>query len=984
MPRFLYIENPITLKAKVDTRKPYGFTPNQFKKEFHGDKEFYLPTVCRVDKKGEEPYWLGRKEWDTVIKQDEVCSFIVYPRAEGAAAIWISLAISIVIGVGTYLLTPRPNLNYNQIDKGASPTYDLTQQGNRVRLNQPIPIQYGRIRAYPDVASNAYTLNDGNNNRIFHTLLNMGWGHIEIEDMRIDDTDLSTLPFVTTNIRYEDDPATSIFPRPMVTAKEVKNVIIEPNTNCYVLNDYLSLVKYLSFDFVAPEGLYATNITVNNKPNAKVAVHFNIDISAPLNGGFFNGVSLGVGDLWLLWGQTNPAENGLYVFDTPTTPTVRHATMDSASEFTSAVVLINGGDIYYNGQSFMQANTITTVGTDPVSFAFFDPSATFYTHSIHIDVAVQEIDSDGADVGSVIHNSYIMTRGSSRPYYKTFEYTHPTEGIFKVAANYSVAPKNSGLETFTNYENYRDKLEWIGLRGSPDSYELNQPNMTMIEIAAQASGKLNDSNIGIFNMKGIRHLWVYDFDALTWTFQATTEPVWAFFDMLTCQREKVNQEGYRYSSQLDENFIDMENLQDILDQTLGEGFECNCRFDTSLPLKEALNQIGQSMRCVVYERGGKYLLAHDRFQLTLQGFFTRTNADSFEIDYFTKSEFSPTFYRVTYFDEATSKKETVDCILAGENSNESYPDYAIPEEIELHTITNRLQAWRYGIYLCAQNRYHSEKVTFESDMEGFLPNPMDHIAICHPLLTDNQHGYVQKVDGSTVYLSEPVAFNGYSSGLISFKRKNGTVAGPYVCSQLEHPYKVEMIALSTNALDYSLFSFYTEEDQNDFDATEYTFGVNKSSEVLVVSKILPTGINSCNIEGVIRNKLVYTADFPIHLMPDYDTDTTITAWNAFVLEPTECKCVVATKTITTKWYGLGYKEYKVKYLYNDGSEHLDTFTVTQLAGSVKQLHTHSYTYSYSTTIPCRVTISPVIDYTFDPPFSFETGILLEVIGIQLL
>jgi len=38
-----------------------------------------------------------------------------------------------------------------------SPTYSLQAQGNSARLEQPIPVQYGRMLAWPDFAAQPYT-----------------------------------------------------------------------------------------------------------------------------------------------------------------------------------------------------------------------------------------------------------------------------------------------------------------------------------------------------------------------------------------------------------------------------------------------------------------------------------------------------------------------------------------------------------------------------------------------------------------------------------------------------------------------------------------------------------------------------------------------------------------------------------------------------------------------------------------------------------
>lgn len=970
MSNFFYIDNVITQNIAIKKDLNIGATPNQFKRTLF-EKDFPFPTICYLKTKDNKKKILMRKSWNRRIKKGEKIMFVSYPKADpGTTALIVSIAISVIIGVGTYLLTPRPNLNYNQIDKGASPTYDLNNQGNKIRLNQPIPVHYGRIRAYPDVASNAYTISDSNNNRIFHTLLNMGWGYIEIEDMRIDDTDLSTLSFVETNIRYPGDAPTDIFPRPMVIAKEVRNVVVTNTTDYYVLNDFLSPVKYLYFDFVAPEGLYATNIPTVVKIAADFGCSSNVVISAPGNGPLMN-QSLGGpynGDVYFLFGQTNPAENGKWVFDTPTTPMTRFVDMDSASEFTNAVVPVVGGT--HGGETYMCSTVVVTLGTDPISFAIYNSSGTFQTHSIHINVKVQEIDSLGANIGSPIDNYYIMTRATSRPYFQTFEYTHPTEGIFKVTAHYSVAPKNSGFDNWTNYENYRDKLEWIGLRGEPDHAEQTQPKRTMIEIAVQANEKLNDSNIGIFNMLGIRRLWVYDFGTDTWSETSTTSPIWAFWDMATSSRQDLEM---NYGVNLDESYLDLQNMSDIQDSIEDLSLECNARFDTALSAMECLQQIVQSMRCIVYPLGGKILLARHEEKSSISGFFTPANSDGISYEPIPIDEFTPTWMRVTYFDEDTNKKETVDCVIAGDDNT------GIVEEVELHTITNRTKAWQEGMHLLAQNLYMREKITISTDMEGFLPIPCDHISISDPLIGTTQTGYVQKVDGDIIYLSEPVDFMGYANGIIRFKNLNGSSSGEYVCSVGATPYQVVMVPFTTNALDYTAFDYIPQEDESDVEATSFIFGVN-GTVICAVIQINPSGNNKCTIESVIHDPRVHTVDKAIHRVPDYDDDLSTADWEAMICDAVDCVVDVATKLVTVRFNGSGYNSFLVKYLFDDaGTEHLETNTVPYVSAGV---YTDTYTYTYATP-PSRVTVTPIIDVTISPPVTETLDSLVVIVPIEL-
>ena len=56
-----------------------------------------------------------------------------------------------------------------------SPTYALTAQGNAARLDQPIPVQYGRMLSWPDLAAQPYTEYSGSEQYLYQ-LLCLGCG----------------------------------------------------------------------------------------------------------------------------------------------------------------------------------------------------------------------------------------------------------------------------------------------------------------------------------------------------------------------------------------------------------------------------------------------------------------------------------------------------------------------------------------------------------------------------------------------------------------------------------------------------------------------------------------------------------------------------------------------------------------------------------------------------------------------------------------
>lgn len=976
-----YVKNFMGNKITRQVKMPSGSTPNQFRELIKLNVNV-LPTVCKIERKGMKPFYLSRnKEWDEYKVSDyESCTFVVYPNATAGfgEALLVSLIVSLVVGVATYLLTPKPDLGVNQLERDVSPTYDLTQQGNRVRLNQAKPIHYGTIRAYPDIWSNPWTESVGNQ-RIYHALLNMGYNYIEIDDYRIDDTDLTSFPtWVDINVRFPGDSPTSLFPKPMITSKEVQNIKVEDVTSeYYVLNDPnpISLCQDIHLDFVNPRGIYYSG-GINDRGTADVATDVNINLaSLPAT---IDGV---VPTDFLVFRQLNSPDNGWWVYTGVGLAATRHVNMNDVAEFQNGSVFVNNGT--FANKRFRNIVRITSMA-DPKLFVDWDSDLEINETAVWIRIVIQEIDYLGADVNSPITQYHKIQAAKNEPYYTTFDYSHgyPARLKVEVTQGYMYTTDPTYTENFVDETSYEtlsgvmNMTEWIGLRGEMDIAESVNNYQTLIEIQIQASGKLNNSNIGIFNFLGKARIPVYDFGTSTWSIAQTNSPIWAWYDIITNKKYGMALSGVDYT---DTDYVDLNNLEDIYDSINSLGLECNTRFDTAMPAREMLAQICQSMRCITYERGGRYYLARAEEKTSINGFFSRENIKegSLSIELVPKNDFTPTWFRVTYYDSVTSKKETVDCVIP--SSLTPTQQYAEPfEEIELHTITDRTKAWQYGMYLVAQSKWNNERIRFETDMEGFFPNPMDFISVSHPMLTSTQSGYIQKVDGAIVYLSEPIAFNGYETGLISFKNLDGTCTPYYICKPCTNQFCVEMVEFDTATENYTAFPFLSQEDEPLTEETTFTFGVTESSMIVIVSKIDIGSENSATLECVNHDPRVFTADKPVHLVPELGGDYVV--HDEFRCDAIDCKVNIATKEITVRWDGSGYNTYTIRYLFtNLGVESTVIQVVPQgVAG------THTDTYIYTGNPPSQVTVHPWIDITISPPAIEELTSLKIIVPIEII
>jgi hypothetical protein len=127
-------------------------------------------------------------------------------------------------------------------------------------------------------------------------------------------------------------------------------------------------------------------------PAARAAILTNVAIATALeNGDTAGGVTLATGDRILLNGQTNGAENGIYVVQA-SGQALRATDFDTALEVDSGDFIFVSAGTYAN-TGWVQTLKPATIGTDPISFTQFSGAGTFTAgNGLTLDGTVFEID----------------------------------------------------------------------------------------------------------------------------------------------------------------------------------------------------------------------------------------------------------------------------------------------------------------------------------------------------------------------------------------------------------------------------------------------------------------------------------------------------------------------------------------------------------------------------------------------------------------
>lgn len=198
--------------------------------------------------------------------------------ALGGTTTFLSVAGGVIAAGGMMLvnaLVPPPRLSASGLTAALaspSPTYSLQAQGNQARIDQPIPVLYGRNLIYPDFAAQPYIEFAGNEQFLFQLHV-IGQGEYDIEAIRIEDTPIANFD----EIEYEIVPpntAVTLFPTQVVTSIEVSGQELTWNTDPdpdvgdiigpFVANAADTNANVIGIDVILPRGIYIVDNQTGN------------------------------------------------------------------------------------------------------------------------------------------------------------------------------------------------------------------------------------------------------------------------------------------------------------------------------------------------------------------------------------------------------------------------------------------------------------------------------------------------------------------------------------------------------------------------------------------------------------------------------------------------------------------------------------------------------------------------------------------------
>ena len=273
----------------------------------------------------------------------------------------------------------------------------------------------------------------------------------------------------------------------------------------------------------------------------------------------------------------------------------------------------------------------------------------------------------------------------------------------------------------------------------------NFGDVTVIALKVAATNQLNDQTSKSFNLTATRKLPTWS-PGGGWSGRVPTRnPIWAFVDTF-----KAN-----YGAKIPDEYLDLANLYDLAQDFEAEGIWFDWIFDEGITPWEAAKTILRVGRAVPIPRGSLITAIRDVAKVLPSAVFNMHNIlEGSLTKKLSMFDFQPfDALVIEYTDPSTWKTREVTCILPGRAGTN-------PDRLKLPGCTDRNRAYREGLYTLARREKQRKSVTFQTGLEGHIPDYMDLVSVTHDTVRVGQGGMVVAYDTETreMTLSQQVEF----------------------------------------------------------------------------------------------------------------------------------------------------------------------------------------------------------------------------------
>lgn len=208
---------------------------------------------------------------------------------------------------------------------------------------------------------------------------------------------------------------------------------------------------------------------------------------------------------------------------------------------------------------------------------------------------------------------------------------------------------------------------------------------------------------------------------------------------------------------------------------------------------------------------------------------------------------------VEYFDHTTWATETVQCRLPGDAGTRV-------NSIKAEGVTNRDRAWRIGMRQRRADVYRNMTFAFATELDALNSSYMDYTALGDQVIGYGQSAYMTSWElvgaNYIVGTSEDFDWSEIGSHLMSIRRQDGKIAGPYVATYVD--YRTVSIPAAAFNADPRTF---TVDLSGVMEPPFLRFGPEaRWVYPALITAVNPSGTKACKAEAVIYDTRVYDDD----------------------------------------------------------------------------------------------------------------------------
>lgn len=670
------------------------------------------------------------EEMDFVCKEDDVISVVVSPAGPAFVTALIVAAISAVATIAAsllvYLIFGKPKSPKDQ--PNPDPVYSLMGGQNMVRLGEPVPVVYGRVVTYPDAATIPYVYFE-NNEQYVGQILCLGQGEFDIYDIMIGDTPVSNLaggivqwaaypPSKHGELMGKIQSETGI--RELcISSIEVADQEFTGEGYGGSWTQYLANTGGNSLTFTGgakPSSIPVGGIiSIDSGPDYGYQLQvISYDYAAGLCIVDYNGLTSSV---------------GVYV-----STYSEDASGISAGPFVTSNPGYPG---YYIELDFVLPNGIYTL----------DKEGNFKYRYVYLEIEAQPINDSNVAVGAPIIKTYNFQGATNSPKRYTYGFNVPL-GRYKVKVRRTTGPPGNNKTV--------DMFIWSGLK-----FLLQQPTtpvygqVTLIAIKIKATNGIAKDAANKIRVVATRKLRKISQGG---AFGATRSPADAFFDVCT---NSVYGLGRPAASVDTEALIKLEQ----------HWTPTYAKFDAVLASKitvwDALVAVLQPVVAIPIRTGKSISAVSDGRKIAPMQLFSDANMveGTFQASYSFDRPGEYAGYQIEYRDQVNFLPAYV-----------QYPVDAVAlETVTLFGCTDKGIAQQYAKLLWQKKLRLRQLCTFETDMEGFIPQVGARVLVSTTAVSWGISGEViEALNATTLQLDRHVDLSEYISPFIVLRDENGT------------------------------------------------------------------------------------------------------------------------------------------------------------------------------------------------------------------